>query len=120
MTVALEDLMARLRSIAAFALIALAGAAPAAVSAAAGAAKPARAPARFDVAHGLCKQFLELPADLRGMVVAWTAGRYHKLDRWVLDEGTARKVVEGVQQECEKTPDGLFRYKVVAEVKKLK
>ncbi len=54
------------------------------------------------------------------MVVAWTAGRYHKLDRWVLDEETARKVVAGVQQECERAPDALFRYKVVAEIDELK
>ncbi len=109
--------MPRLPPAAALAVVALvAGAAPAPASA----AKHVTAPARFDVAHGLCKQFLELPADLRGMVVAWTAGRYHKLDRWVLDEGTARQVVRGVEQQCEKTPDGLFRYQVVAEVKKLK
>jgi hypothetical protein len=52
--------------------------------------------------------------------VAWTAGRYHKLDRWVLDEATARKVIAGVEQEFEKAPDALFRYKVVGELGKLK
>lgn len=76
--------------------------------------------ARFAVNTGVCKDFLALAPDLRGLVVAWTAGRYHKLDRWVLDEATARKVIAGVEQECERTPDGLFRYKVVGEVNKLK
>jgi len=105
------------RPVAALALLALvAFAAPAR-----GASKAApRAPARFNVSHGLCKQFLDLPTDLRGMVVAWTAGRYHALDRWVLEEETARRVVAGVERECERTPEGLFRYKVVGEVKKLK
>ena len=85
------------------------------------AAAPAkREPARFSVKDGSCKQFLALPADLRGLVVAWAAGRYHRLDRWVLDEDTARKVIAGVEQECEKTPDASFRYKVVGEVEKLK
>lgn len=89
--------------------------------AAAPAAAPAkREPARFSVKDGSCKQFLALPADLRGLVVAWAAGRYHKLDRWVLDEDTARKVIAGVEQECEKGPDASFRYKVVGEVSKLK
>ena len=87
----------------------------------ASAAAPAkREPARFSVKDGSCKQFLALPADLRGLVVAWAAGRYHKLDRWVLDEDTARKVIAGVEQECEKTPDASFRYKVVGEVEKLR
>ena len=85
------------------------------------AAAPAkRDPARFSVKDGSCKQFLALPADLRGLVVAWAAGRYHRLDRWVLDEDTARKVIAGVEQECEKTPDASFRYKVVGEVEKLR
>lgn len=110
--------MPRLPSALALAAL-VAGAAPG-LARSAPASKAAKAPARFDVAHGLCKQFLDLPTDLRGMVVAWTAGRYHHLDRWVLDEGTARQVVRSVEQECEKAPDGLFRYKVVAEVKKLK
>ncbi len=112
--------MPRLRSAAPLALAALLAAPLAHAAPAKKAAASAKAPARFDVAHGLCKQFLELPSDLRGMVVAWAAGRYHSLDRWVLEEETARRVVSGVEQECEKTPDGLFRYKVVAEVKKLK
>ncbi len=76
--------------------------------------------ARFAVDYGACKDFLKLAPDLRGLVVAWTAGRYHKLDRWVMDEATARQVISGVEQECEKTPGALFRYKVLAEVKKLK
>lgn len=84
------------------------------------AAPGARPPARFAVNHGVCKQFLALPTDLRAMVVAWTAGRYHRLDRWVLDEATARKVVAGVEQECAKAPDGLFRMKVVGEVEKIR
>ncbi len=83
-------------------------------------APAARAPARFDVAHGLCKDLLALPQDLRGLVIAWTAGRYHKLDRWVLDETTARAVLTGVQQECEKAPDALFRYKVLGVLDELK
>ena len=78
------------------------------------------APARFSVNNGVCKEFLALAPELRGLVVAWTAGRYHKLDRWVLDEATARKVIAGVEQECEKAPDALFRYKVVGELGKLK
>jgi hypothetical protein len=95
-------------------------------SPAAGAASPKTkapagdAPTRFAVNHGVCKDFLALAPDLRGLVVAWTAGRYHKLDRWVLYEATARKVIAGVEQECEKTPDALFRYKVVGEIGKLK
>jgi hypothetical protein len=108
-------------------LVALAARAPRAETPAAapphaekGGAAAARAPAKFAVNTGVCKDFLALPADLRGMVVAWTAGRYHKKDRWVLDEDTARKVVAGVVEACEKTPEGLFRYKVVAEVDKLK
>ena len=112
--------MSTLRSAATLAFAALTIATAPALARAAGAAKHSRAPARFDVAHGLCKQFLDLPTDLRGMVVAWTTGRYHKLDSWVLEEATARRVVDGVQRECEKTPDGLFRYKVVGEVGKLK
>jgi HdeA/HdeB family len=94
-----------------------------------GASSKAKAPApatastgkaRFAVDYGACKGFLALAPDLRGLVVAWTAGRYHKLDRWVLDEATARQVISSVEQECEKTPGALFRYKVLAEVKKLK
>lgn len=76
--------------------------------------------ARFAVDYGACKDFLALAPDLRGLVVAWTAGRYHKLDRWVLEEATARQVIAAVEQECQKTPGALFRYKVLAEVKKLK
>jgi hypothetical protein len=92
---------------------------PKATSAPEASAAVGGAPARFDVAHGLCKDFLALPPDLRGLVVAWTAGRYHKLDRWVMDEPTARKVITGVQQACESAPDALFRYKVVGEIDKL-
>ncbi|HET8540289.1 MAG TPA: HdeA/HdeB family chaperone [Anaeromyxobacter sp.] len=84
------------------------------------AAPAGRPPARFAVNHGLCKDFLALAPDLRGLVVAWTAGRYHKLDRWVLEEPIARKVIAGVEQECENAPDALFRYKVVGEIDKLR
>lgn len=78
------------------------------------------APAQFAVNHGICRDFLALAPDLRGLVVAWTAGRYHKLDRWVMDEATARKVIAGVEAQCEKKRDALFRYQVVAEIDKLK
>jgi hypothetical protein len=37
----------------------------------------------------------------------------------VLDESTARSVIASVQKECEKAPEALFRYKVLAEVAKL-
>ena len=120
-----------MRTIRFIAAIALAFAGGATRMAHAQSAPPAAAPrpastaarpggARFAVNTGVCKDFLALAPDLRGLVVAWTAGRYHKLDRWVLDEAIARKVIAGVEQECEKTPDGLFRYKVVGEIIKLK
>jgi hypothetical protein len=128
--------MPRQHLVAAIALLAaalLAGAAgttraqsaPAAGAAAPKPTAPAAAPAgtaaaRFDVGNGVCKDFLALAPDLRGLVIAWTAGRYHKLGRWVLDEQIARKVVAGVQQECEKAPGALFRYKVLGEINKLK
>ena len=75
---------------------------------------------RFDVGNGACKDFLALPSDLRGLVVAWTAGRYHKLRRWVLDEATARSVIAGVEDRCDRAPDASFRYQGVAEIDTLK
>jgi hypothetical protein len=84
------------------------------------AAKPPAAPARFSVKAGTCSEFLALPAELRGLLVAWTAGRYNKLDRWVMDEAIARSVIAGVEQQCGAAPGAAFRYKVVDEVKKVK
>jgi hypothetical protein len=72
------------------------------------------------VKTGTCEQFLALASDVRGLVVAWTAGHYHTLDRWVMDASTARTVVAGVEKECGKTPAASFRYKVVEEVSKLR
>ncbi len=98
----------------------LAGAAPALAAEPAPAAAPkAGAAAKFDVRHSLCKDFLAFAPDVQGLLVAWTAGRYHKLDRWIVDEATARKVVTGVQQACQKTPEGLFRYQVAGVIDKL-
>lgn len=88
--------------------------------AAAPAAPAGHTPERFSVKDGSCKQFLALGPELRGLVIAWAAGRYHRLGGWVLDEATARKVIGGVEQECEKSPEASFRYKVIGEVEKLR
>jgi hypothetical protein len=75
---------------------------------------------QFSVKSGSCREFLSLPDGLRGLVVAWTAGRYHALGRWVLDEASAVQVVSGVEQACKASPEASFRYQVVGQVKKLR
>ncbi|HET9597578.1 MAG TPA: HdeA/HdeB family chaperone [Anaeromyxobacteraceae bacterium] len=75
---------------------------------------------QFSVKSGSCREFLGLPDALRGLVVAWTAGRYHTLGGWVLDEASAAQVVTGVEQACKASPEASFRYQVVGQVKKLR
>ena len=85
------------------------------------AAPAAKGPARFSVKSGTCREFLALSSSLRGLTVAWTAGRYYQgRDRnaWVFDEASANRVIASVEQECGKTADASFRYKVVDVLKK--
>jgi hypothetical protein len=84
------------------------------------ASSPPAGASTFSVKTGTCEQFLALAPDVRGLVVAWTAGHYHTLDRWVMDASTARTVVAGVEQACGKARAASFRYKVVEEVSKLR
>ncbi len=82
-------------------------------------AKSAAAP-RFNVKSATCADFMGLSQNMRSLMVAWAAGRYHKGDRWIVDEPTATKAVTTVEQECQKSPEASFRYKVVGVVKKLR
>jgi hypothetical protein len=76
---------------------------------------------KFTVKTAICRDFLALAPNVRGLVTAWTAGRYYQsktTDTWMLDEASATKVLATVEEECRKTPDASFRYKVVGVVKK--
>jgi hypothetical protein len=136
-TLALEDWNMRHRFVAPI-LAALTGATAAGVAFAADVAPPVAPPSspsvppemapanatvsgRFSVKAATCEDFLRLPRDLRGLIVAWTAGRYYTArvgDAWVLDETNARRVIAGVEEECGKAPRASFRYKVTAEIGK--
>lgn len=88
--------------------------------------KPGRSPDgakpdTFTVKTAICRDFLALAPNVRGLVTAWTAGRYYQsktTDTWMLDEASATKVLATVEEECRKTPEASFRYKVVGVVKK--
>ncbi len=112
------------RLIAAFALVTALGAG-AARAADPAAAKPSadagKAPVKFAAKTATCREYLALAPSLRGLVVAWTAGRYYQskaTDSWMLDEGTASKVLAAVDEQCKNAPEASFRYKVVGAVKK--
>ncbi len=91
---------------------------PAAAQPGAGGRQPA---AKFAAKTATCREYLALPPNLRGLVVAWTAGRYYQsksADAWILDEGSANKVLTTVDEQCVTAPEASFRYKVVSAVKK--
>lgn len=77
-------------------------------------------PDKFTVKTAICRDFLALAPNVRGLVTAWTAGRYYQsktTDTWMLDEASAAKVLATVEEECRKAPEASFRYKVVGAVK---
>ena len=78
----------------------------------------AKSPPRFDVKKASCQQFLDLPQDVRGLVVAWSAGRYgRRSERWIVEENVAPKVVTKMEKACADSPDASFWYKIIPQLK---
>ena len=72
----------------------------------------AKGPSRFSVKAATCEDFLRLSADVRGLVIAWTAGRYHSTkvgDAWVVTEEAARKEETPSPDEPEIDEDKLYK-----------
>jgi hypothetical protein len=70
-----------------------------------------------------CERFLELPEDVRPLLIAWVAGQGYQrgtFDAWIMDVEKARRVMAAVDEECFKSPKASFPYKVEAEVAKFR
>ena len=53
---------------------------------------------KFTVKTAICRDFLALAPNVRGLVTAWTAGRYYQsktTDTWMLDEASAAMPAAG-------------------------
>jgi hypothetical protein len=70
-----------------------------------------------------CERFLELPEDVRPLLIAWVAGQGYQrgtFDAWIMNVEKARRVMAAVDEECFKSPKASFPYKVEAEVAKFR
>ena len=62
-----------------------------------------------------CRQYANLPDDVRPLVAGWVRGFYYReswRDSWLLDVDRARAAFTALNEACKRSPGASFRYKL--------
>src|SRR5262245_29641566 len=76
-------------------------------------AEEAAKPKVVDIRNLSCADYLDQPADVRPMIVAWVHGFTRAGGgNWVFEVGAGRTFVASVDERCTKAPNASFRLQV--------